>query len=99
MQRDVATALARIVDHGWRERDGLWERLFREDAIPMRGDHLVVWTGWLVRPAADTCLLVSGAYNRRSRVALREHLLEQAIVRSECLLEATWDGHVITNVR
>jgi hypothetical protein len=75
MQRDAATALARMVDRGWLERNGLWERLFRHGAIPMRGDHLLVWTGWLVRPAADTCLLVSGAYNRRSRVAVREHLV------------------------
>lgn len=78
LRRDVLAARTQMVDRGWLPRNGLWERSLRDGAFSLRGDRLRVWTGWLVRPAAGTTLLVSGAYNRRSRVTVLEHLVTDA---------------------
>jgi hypothetical protein len=78
MPGEVASALAGLVDRGWLAREGPWPRAFRDGAFALRGDRLLVWTGWLVRPARGTALLVSGAYNRRSHVGVREHLVRDA---------------------
>jgi len=71
----VAAALDAAVDAGVLRRDGYWNRIFRRDACPVRGDRLVLWTGWFVRPAPGLGLVVSGAYNRRSGVMVGEHVV------------------------
>ncbi|HEX2656646.1 MAG TPA: hypothetical protein VHU40_00175 [Polyangia bacterium] len=74
-QREVRGALERLVDRGLLERDGYWRRLLARDALPIRGDHILLWTGFLVRPAAGVALRVGAAFNRRSRVAVVEHAI------------------------
>jgi hypothetical protein len=87
IRHDVPAALARMIDRGWLERDGPWHRLFRDDPMPVRGNHLLLWTGWLVRPAARTCLLVAGAYNRSGRATIREHLVTDTTRFTPLVLE------------
>lgn len=71
---EVNDALERGIRAGLLERDGYWHRLLRNDAMPIRGNRLLVWTGHLVRPRAGIWLLVGGAYNRRSRVSVVDHI-------------------------
>jgi len=63
------------VREGLLERGGHWHRLFSGDALPVRGQRALVWTGMMVRPRAELWLLVGGAFNRRSRIAIVDHLV------------------------
>src|SRR5437868_1778952 len=63
------------------EREGLidprspWWRLFRRDPLPVRGNRALVWTGLVVRPRAGLWLVVGGAFNRRSRISVVDHVV------------------------
>lgn len=70
---EVNDALERGIREGLLERGGFWHRLFQGDAMPIRGNRLVIWTGHMVRPRAGLWLLVGGAFNRRSRVPIVDH--------------------------
>jgi hypothetical protein len=70
----VDEALERGIKAGLMARGGHWDRLLRGDAMPIRGNRLTVWTGHMIRPRAGIWLLVGGAFNRRSRVAVVDHI-------------------------
>lgn len=71
---EVDAALERGVREGLIERAGYWHRLFRGDALPIRGKRALVWTGIMVRPRRGLWLVVGGAFNRRSRVTVIDHV-------------------------
>ena len=71
----VNDALERGVREGLLERGDHWHRLFSGDALPVRGQRAFIWTGMMVRPRAGLWLLVGGAFNRRSRIALVDHVV------------------------
>src|SRR3569623_44464 len=71
----VNDALELGVREGLLARHGYWHRLLRGDALPVRGNRAFVWTGHLIRPRAGLCLLVGGAFNRRSRVPVIDHVV------------------------
>jgi hypothetical protein len=54
---------------------GYWHRLLAGDALPVRGNRVLIWTGHLIRPRPGMWLLVGGALNRRSRVPVVDHLV------------------------
>jgi len=72
---EVDVALEKGIAAGLIARDGFWHRLFCGNALPTRGHRLLLWTGHLVRPQRGIWGLVGGAYNRRSRVAVVDHLV------------------------
>ena len=71
----VDEALERGIGAGLLARGGYWHRLLKGDALPVRGDRAYVWTGHLIRPRAGLWLLVGGAFNRRSRVPVVDHVV------------------------
>jgi hypothetical protein len=72
---DYAARIARLADDGLLERGGYWHRKLSAGAYWGEGRELHLWTGYLVRPRPGVWLLVTGAFNRRSPVAVREHVL------------------------
>jgi hypothetical protein len=70
----VDEALEKGIKAGLIARNGYWHRLFTGDAMPIRGQRLIVWTGHMIRPRAGIWVLVGGAFNRRSRVTVVDHL-------------------------
>ena len=76
-QRLTRTAIQRLVAAGLLERNGYWHRLLGDDALPCRGNRIVFWSGFLVKPAPGVALRVSGAFNRRSRIAIGEQLCDE----------------------
>ncbi len=74
----VGDALERGVREGLVERGGYWHRLFSRDALPVRGQRVLIWTGLMVRPRAGLWLLVGGAFNRRSRIPVVDHVVTDA---------------------
>jgi hypothetical protein len=75
VSQQVDEALEKGIQAGLLTRDGFWHRLFRGNALPTRGRRLLVWTGHLIRPQRGIWGLVGGAFNRRSRVAVIDHLI------------------------
>lgn len=73
--QDVDEALERAVKHGLMARKDHWHKMFRGNALPRRGRRLLVWTGHMVRPRPGIWLLVGGAFNRRSRIPVVDHLV------------------------
>jgi hypothetical protein len=73
--QQVDVALEQGIQAGLLARDGFWHRLFRGNAMPTRGRHLLIWTGHMVRPQRGIWGLVGGAFNRRSRVLVVDHLV------------------------
>jgi hypothetical protein len=71
----VNDALDRAVAAGLLARRGYWDRLFRGNALAVKGKRIVVWTGHFIRPRAGIWPLVGGAFNRRSRVPVVDHLV------------------------
>jgi len=71
----VNDALEAAVREGLLARDGYWHRLLKGDALPVRGNRAFIWTGHLIRPRTGLWLLVGGAFNRRSRVPVVEHVV------------------------
>ena len=71
----VDEALEKAVREGLLARHGFWHRLLKGDALPARGGRAFIWTGHLIRPRAGLWLLVGGAFNRRSRVPIIEHVV------------------------
>jgi len=71
----VDHALELGVREGLLERGGHWHRLFSGDALPVRGQRAFIWTGMMVRPRAGLWLLVGGAFNRRSRLTIVDHVV------------------------
>jgi len=71
----VNDAIEKAVREGLLARNGFWHRLLKGDALPARGSRAFIWTGHLIRPRAGLWLLVGGAFNRRSRVPLIEHVV------------------------
>jgi hypothetical protein len=82
-----------LVASGVIERDGHWHRLLAENALPVRGSRLFVWTGWLVRPAPGVALRVSAAFNRRSRINVVEHAVADGGAFTPLVLEL--DGRTL----
>src|SRR5512142_2323214 len=75
VSQEVDEALERAVAGSLMARGGHWHRAFRGNALPRRGQRLLVWTGHMVRPRPGIWLLVGGAFNRRSRVTVVDHLV------------------------
>ena len=71
----VDDALERGVRAGLLARDGYWRRLLAGDALPVRKDRILIWTGHLIRPRPGLWALVGGAFNRRSRVPVVDHVV------------------------
>jgi hypothetical protein len=76
--QEVDEALEKAVAHGLMARGSPWLRLFRGNALPSRGQRLLVWTGHMIRPRQGIWALVGGAFNRRSRVTVVDHLVTDA---------------------
>ena len=72
---EVDDALAKGIKAGLIEANGFWHKLFRGNALPIHRRRLLVWTGHMIRPREGIWLLVGGAFNRRSRVAVVDHLV------------------------
>jgi hypothetical protein len=72
---EVDDALAQGIKTGLIEENGFWHKLFRGNALPTYKRRLFVWTGHMVRPREGIWLLVGGAFNRRSRVSVVDHLV------------------------
>src|SRR4030095_3622600 len=72
---EVNDALEKAVARGLLARGSFWHRLFQGNALPSRGRRLLVWTGHLISPPPGIWLLVGGAFNRRSRVTVVDHLV------------------------
>lgn len=70
----VDEALERGIKAGLIVRGGYWHRLLKGDSMPSRGNRLMVWTGHMIRPRSGIWVLVGGAFNRRSRVSVVDHL-------------------------
>jgi hypothetical protein len=75
LSQQAGPALERAIAEGLLERKSHWHRMFRDDVVAVRGQRLLLWTGHFVRPRASTWLLVGGAFNRRSRIAVIDHLV------------------------
>jgi hypothetical protein len=73
--QEVNDALEKAIAHDLLARGGFWHRLFRGNALPSRGRRLLMWTGHMIRPRKGIWLLVSGAFNRRSRIDVVDHLI------------------------
>jgi hypothetical protein len=73
--QQVNEALEKGIQAGLLVRDGFWHRLFRDNALPIRGRRLIMWTGHMVRPQRGIWGLVGGAFNRRSRMSVIDHLV------------------------
>jgi len=72
---EVDDALARGIKAGLIDENGFWHRLFRGNALPTRKRRLLLWTGHMVRPREGIWLLVGGAFNRRSRISVVDHVV------------------------
>lgn len=74
-QQQVRAAIDRLVQRGLLERSGYWHRLLAEDALPIRRNRILFWTGFLVKPAPGVALRVGRAFNRNSRISIVEHAI------------------------
>ena len=92
-QRLVRGAIRRLVEDGLLERDGFWHRLLADDALPFRGTRILLWSGYLVKPAPGVALRVGPAFNRRSRIAVVEHAIADASGFTPLMLEI--DGRAL----
>ncbi len=72
---EVDEALDRGIKAGLLARGGYWHKRLAGDSMPIRGSRMTVWTGHLIRPRAGIWILVGGAFNRRSRVSVVDHLV------------------------
>jgi hypothetical protein len=72
---EVDDALAKGVKAGLIEEHGFWHKMFRGNALPTYKRRLLFWTGHMVRPRGGIWLLVGGAFNRRSRISVVDHLV------------------------
>jgi hypothetical protein len=72
---EVDDALARGIKAGLIEENGFWSKVFRGNALPTYKRRLLLWTGHMVRPHEGIWLLVGGAFNRRSRISVVDHLV------------------------
>jgi hypothetical protein len=74
-QQQVRGAIDRLVEGGWLQRGGYWHRLLAEDALPIQRNRILLWTGFLVKPAPGVALRVGRAFNRNSRISVVEHAI------------------------
>jgi hypothetical protein len=70
----VNDALEAGIKAGLIARRGYWHRLLQGDSMPIQGNRLLVWTGHMIRPRSGLWLLIGGAFNRRSRVSVVDHV-------------------------
>lgn len=93
---DAAVRLG--VENGIIEPGGYWHEMLSEGALTLRGDRLFIWTGLVVRHIPDVWLLVSGAFNRRSRVEIVPHVIASKgpvpLVLEADLAATRFDGKV-----
>lgn len=75
MTDEIDRALEQGIGAGLFTRGGFWHRLLKGDAMPVRGNRMLIWTGHMVRPRPGLWLLIGGAFNRRSRVSVVDHLV------------------------
>jgi hypothetical protein len=64
-----------LVAAGLLPERGYWHRELKRGAVRQRNGALALWTGLLVRPAAGIWIFQSRAFNRRSRVPVREAVI------------------------
>jgi hypothetical protein len=86
-QDEARGRIERLVEEGLIRRGGYWHRLFSQEALPIRGSRIHLWSGFLVRPAAGVCLRVGQAFNRRSRISVVEHVIVDASAFTPLVLE------------
>jgi len=72
---EVPDAVERGAREGLIDPKSPWWRLFRRDPLPVRGNRALVWTGLVVRPRPGLWLVVGGAFNRRSRINVVDHVV------------------------
>ena len=65
-------SLERLVAGGLLCRDGYWHRALGRGVGWVDGDRVCLWTGLLIRAAADTRVLQTGAFNRRVRATVED---------------------------
>jgi len=75
IREETAAAVERGGREGLIDPRSPWWRSFRQDPLPVRGNRALVWTGLVVRPRAGLWLIVGGAFNRRSRIAVVDHVV------------------------
>lgn len=78
--------LTLALDRGLLARGSAWHRRFADGPIVLMNERLQIWTGLLVRPHEGSWLVVTGAYNRRSRVEVVPH-----VIASECPVPVVLD--------
>lgn len=86
-QTEVRGAIERLVARGLLARGGYWHRLLAEDAMPVRGRRILLWSGFLVKPEPGVALHVGPAFNRRSRIAVVEHAIADTSGFTPLMLE------------
>lgn len=70
-----ASAVELAVERGLIRRGSYWHKKLAEGAISLRGNRLSIWTGLVIQPKPDIWLLVTAAFNRRSRVEILPHVI------------------------
>ena len=92
-QRRITGVIDRLVDRGLMARDGYWHRLLAGDALPTRGQRILLWSGFLLKPAPGVALRVGPAFNRRSRISVIEHAIVDPTAFTPLVLEI--DGRAL----
>ena len=92
-QEEVTDAVERLVAEGILPRGGYWHRLLRRDALPIAGNRLLIWTGFLIKPPQDAWLRVGRAFNRACRIDVIDHLIDDPTGFTPLIVEV--DGRSI----
>jgi hypothetical protein len=72
---DYESRVAGLVERGLLIKNGYWHRKLAKRAHWGQAGTLHLWTGFLIRPARDRWLLITGAFNRRCSIDVREHVI------------------------
>lgn len=72
---DYPARIRRLVERGLLTAGGYWHRVLKRGIARRDKDRLALWTGLLVRPAPGLWVLQSGAFNRRTRIDVREAVI------------------------
>lgn len=72
---DYESRVAGLVERGLLIKNGYWHRKLAKRAHWGQAGTLHLWTGFLIRPSRDRWLLITGAFNRRCSIDVREHVI------------------------
>jgi hypothetical protein len=81
------SGIKRLAERRLLAKDGFWSRTLRKGVSWQHKNVLYIWTGHLVRPVPGVWILVSGAFNRRCFVQVREYVIPDSDVFVPLVLE------------